>query len=140
MSRKSPKRPTPPPAGRLIAKLKDAEPGTRERALYDEFEAARRSAEAASSFARVPGDEGGRFALTGRGDVNTYALFAELFANLVSSRGRAGVIVPTGIATDATTAPFFAALIEGKRLAKLIDFENRKRIFPQSTAASSSAC
>ena len=32
--------------GRLIAKLKDAEPGTRERALYEEFEAAKRIAEA----------------------------------------------------------------------------------------------
>ncbi len=76
-------------------------------------------------FARVDGEDGGRFPLTGRGDVNTYALFAELFASLVIQRGRAGVIVPTGIATDATTAPFFAALVDGKRLAQLIDFENR---------------
>jgi hypothetical protein len=57
-------------------------------------------------------------------------LFAELFACLVSSRGHAGIIVPTGIATDATTAPFFAALVSGKRLAQLIDFENRERLFP----------
>jgi hypothetical protein len=62
--------------------------------------------------------------------VNTYALFAELFASLASKRGRAGVIVPTGIATDATTAPFFAALVAENRLARLIDFENRERIFP----------
>jgi len=38
--------------------------------------------------------------------------------------------VPTGIATEATTAPFFAALINRKRLARLIDFENRDAIFP----------
>jgi hypothetical protein len=112
--------------GKLIAKLKSAEPGTRDRALYEEFESEKRTAEAASVFAR----ESGRFPLTGRGDVNTYALFAELFASVVSLRGRAGVIVPTGIATDATTAPFFAALVEGNRLAQLIDFENRERIFP----------
>jgi hypothetical protein len=116
--------------GRLIAKLSHAEPGSRKRALYDEFEAAKRSAEAVSVFVRVPGAEGGRYALTGRGDVNTYALFAELFATLASPRGRAGVIVPTGIAADATTAPFFASLIEGKRLAVLIDFENRDGVFP----------
>jgi len=115
---------------RLIAKLKEAEPETRERRLYEEFEAARRLAEATSAFARLDGKEGGRFALTGRGDVNTYALFAELFASLVSPRGRAGVIVPTGIATDATTAPFFASLVEGRRLATLLDFENRNAIFP----------
>lgn len=116
--------------GRLIAKLKDAAPGSRERALFDEFETAKRTAEASSIFARIDGDDGGRFPLTGRGDVNTYALFAELFASQASGRGRAGVIVPTGIATDATTAPFFAALVENKRLARLIDFENREAIFP----------
>ena len=35
----------------------------------------------------------GRFPLTGQGDVNTYALFAELFSDLVNSSGRAGVII-----------------------------------------------
>ena len=115
--------------GRLIAVLAEAEEGSPKRALFEEFETAKRVAEASSVFARVPGDEGGRFPLTGRGDVNTYALFAEHFARLTSRRGRAGVIVPTGIATDATTAPFFAALIDGRRLAELTDFENRDGIF-----------
>lgn len=109
--------------GRLIAKLRDAPPDSRQRALYEEFEAAKRSAEASSTFARIDGDDGGRFALSGRGDVNTYALFAELFANLPSPRGRAGVIVPTGIATDATTAPFFASLMLNLRLFSLHDFQ-----------------
>lgn len=116
--------------GKLIAALANAAPDTRERALYSEFEAAKRSAEAASEFARVDAEEGGRFPLTGRGDVNTYALFAELFAFLMSSRGRAGVIVPTGIATDATTALFFGDLIAKQRLAQLLDFENRGGLFP----------
>jgi hypothetical protein len=116
--------------GQMIAKIKDAAPGTRERVLYDEFEAAKRTAEASSVFARVPAEDGGRFPQTGRGDVNTYALFAELFASLVSKRGRAGVIAPTGIATDATTAPFFAAVLDQKRLAGLVDFENRQGLFP----------
>jgi hypothetical protein len=38
--------------------------------------------------------------------------------------------VPTGIATDATTAPFFAALVEQPRLASLYSFENEEMIFP----------
>jgi hypothetical protein len=109
--------------GRLIAKLKDAAPDSRERALYEEFETAKRAAEASSIFARIDGEEAGRFPLTGRGDVNTYALFAELFANLPSQRGRAGVIVPTGIATDAMTAPFFASLMSTLRLFSLHDFQ-----------------
>lgn len=112
---------------RLIKALEKAAPGTPDRALFDAFTMAKREAEATSEFVRVPGEDGGRFALTGRGDVNTYALFAELFASL--ARQRAGVIVPTGIATDATTAPFFAHLVEARRLARLVDFDNRLPLF-----------
>ncbi|KCV82350.1 hypothetical protein ATO10_08167 [Actibacterium atlanticum] len=113
---------------RLIKALENSEPGTADRALFDGFVRAKRESEAIGEFVRVANDDGGRFALTGRGDVNTYALFAELFADL--ARQRAGVIVPTGIATDATTAPFFAHLVKCKRLARLVDFENSKPIFP----------
>src|SRR5262249_21673559 len=64
------------------------------------------------------------------GDVNTYALFAELFSRLAGEKGRAGVIVPTGVATDATTASFFAHLVAERRLANIFDFENRGGLFP----------
>jgi hypothetical protein len=114
---------------RLIAKLKEAAPGTRERTLYDAFEIAKRAAEALSLFARIDEKDAGRFPLTARGDINTYALFAELFANVVAKRGRAGAVLPTGIATDATTAQFFAHLVDCNRLVRLIDFENRDAIF-----------
>jgi hypothetical protein len=71
--------------------------------LYDDFIIARRNTEAASSFAHVKKDEGGRFPLTGIGDVNTYALFAETILDIKQEKGRAGFIVPTGIATDDST-------------------------------------
>jgi len=104
---------------KLIAKLKTAQPGSRERTLYDEFEAAKRTAEASSLFTRVRADRGGRFPLTGHGDVNTYALFAELFAQLASRRGRVGVIVPSGIATDDTTKTFFQNIISRQYLVSV---------------------
>lgn len=85
-----------------------------------------RAFEAANEFAR----ESDRFPLTARGKVNTYSLFAELFARLTGPKGRSGVIVPTGIATDATTAPFFADLVAKQRLSQLVDFENRAGLFP----------
>ena len=113
---------------RLIRALELAPVGSPERLLHAAFIAAKRTSEATSEFMRIPDNQGGRFALTGRGDINTYALFAELF--LCLARDRAGVIVPTGIATDSTTALFFAALIEKKRLANLVDFENRAKLFP----------
>ena len=90
---------------------------------HAEYIADKRNFDASNEFAR----ESGRFELSARGKINTYSLFSELFAGL--ARRRAGVIVPTGIATDATTAPFFASLVEGRRLSKLIDFENKNGIF-----------
>ncbi|SFQ06898.1 Eco57I restriction-modification methylase domain-containing protein [Tranquillimonas alkanivorans] len=115
---------------RLIKALRIAPEDTSKRALFEEFETAKRLSEATSTFVRVPGDHGGRFPFTGTGDVNTYALFAELFSRLVSDTGRAGVIVPTGIATDATTAPFFGHLVDERRIAGLVDFENSAPTFP----------
>jgi len=115
---------------RMIGRLKQADSGTRERLLYEEFELTKRVAESSSEFVRVNVEEGGRFPLTGRGDVNTYALFAELFTTLTSKRGRAGVIVPMGIATDATTALFFGRMVSESRLASLRSFENEEFIFP----------
>ena len=108
---------------RLISKLRESPPGSYDRCLFDEFERSKRLSEALSIFARTPKTHGGRFPLTGRGDVNTYSLFAELFAQLTARNARAGVIVPTGIATDATTAPFFSALMIGRRLFSLHDFQ-----------------
>jgi hypothetical protein len=99
-----------------------------QRARIAEFEQARQRAEAESRFVRA----GGRFPLTAVGDVNTYALFAELDRGLVNATGRAGIIVPTGIATDNTTKDFFGDLVDKRALAQLLGFENEaKYIFPE---------
>ncbi|MEU9942629.1 Eco57I restriction-modification methylase domain-containing protein [Streptomyces lavendulae] len=107
----------------LIAKLKDNPEGA---ALYAEFEAAKRKAEGESHFLRT----GGRYPLTGRGDINTYAVFAETDRVLTGAHGRMGVIVPTGIATDATTQYFFKDLVLSGTIAALYDFENAVPVFP----------
>lgn len=73
---------------------------------------------------------GGRYPLTAFGKLNTYALFAETFTQLVSVRGRAGVIVPTGIATDDGNSAFFASITNNARLVALRDFENSEGVFP----------
>ena len=72
----------------------------------------------------------GLFPLSGRGDVNTYSLFAELNRKLLSNDGRTGCIVPTGIATDDTTKYFFQDMVSTQSLISLFDFENRDAIFP----------
>ena len=101
-----------------------------EKRLYDDFITARRTAEAASLFAHVKGDDGGRYPLTGVGDVNTYALFAETVSQTTRADGYAGFIVPSGLATDDGTKRFFQSLVTGNRLVSLFGFDNARRIFP----------
>ena len=136
---------------KLIKALSTAEVGTPEHNLFLEFEAAKRAAEASSFFVRKTG----RFPLSGVGDVNTYALFAEHFSRLArrphqnskpaqtsilqtiadtgdvreAPAGRAGMIVPTGIATDSSTSAFFGNLISTERLNALIGFSNKQKLF-----------
>lgn len=102
----------------------------KEKETYARFIAVRRIAEAASVFAHLKEEEGGRYPLTGVGDVNTYALFAETIDQVIGGRGRAGFIVPTGIATDDSTKAYFAHVAQGNRLVCLYDFENREGLFP----------
>lgn len=101
-------------------------PNQAEQSLYLEFAKAHREADVAKHFSR----ESRRYALTGNGDVNTYALFAESFLQATAPSGRAGFIVPTGIATDDTTKAFFGHVASGGRLASLYDFENSDAVFP----------
>lgn len=108
---------------RMIEALAEGLPWERE--LQEEFYSERRGAEASSQFARS-----GRYPLTGVGDVNLYALFAEHMLNMIGQSGRAGVIVPTGIATDDSTKAYFAHLTTQQKLASLYDFENREGLFP----------
>lgn len=94
--------------------------------VYADYLKEMRRFECSNEFAR----ESDRFTLTARGKVNTFGLFAELFRGLTRTSGRAGVIVPTGIATDATTAPFFSSLTNTHQLASISSFENEEFIFP----------
>ena len=100
-----------------------------ERNLFYEFMIEKRNSEAKSSFARVPDIDNGRFLYTGRGDVNTYSLFSELFSQLVKVGGRTGFIVPTGIGTEVNNSPFFSSIVGNRKLACMYDFENREKIF-----------
>ncbi len=105
----------------LIRTLSERKP-----TLWQGFLKALRSSETESKFIRCSG----RYRLTAKGDINTYAIFAEHAENSISPNGLAGVIVPTGIAADDTNKDFFAAIVDKSRLISLFDFENRERLFP----------
>ena len=107
---------------KLIRQLSQTNP-----ALHAAYTAALRESEAASHFLR----DSGRFPLAAGGDINTYAVFAGLTRQIVASKGHAGIVVPTGIATDYTYRDFFADVVENGQLASLYDFENRRKLFPE---------
>ena len=75
-------------------------------------------------------ENSGRFPLCGRGDVNTYSLFAELDLQLNATSGRVGIIIPSGIASDDTTKVFFQYLTRTRALVSLHSFENEEFLFP----------
>jgi type I restriction-modification system DNA methylase subunit len=105
---------------KLIEKLKDAN-----QELYSQYIEASSFYDGVRQFLR----ESQRFELTARGRPNMYSLFAELFSVLIAPQGRAGIIVPTGIATDDNNKYFFSSLLQSNRLVALFDFENREGIF-----------
>lgn len=111
---------------RLIDALKTENPS-----LWQAFQEAVHGAEALSHFLRTSG----RFPLCGRGDVNTYTVFAEEMRNIAGPRGRVGVIVPTGIATDDTTKDFFVDVTDRCSLVSLYDFRNNPGFFAGIAAA-----
>ena len=100
---------------RLIAALPITNP-----VLWQEWTGATRIAQGQSHFVR----QSGRYPLCGKGDVNTYALFAEHNWSVLASCGRAGFIVPSGIATDDTTKAYFQAIMKSCALRSMWEFEN----------------
>ena len=105
---------------KLIAALPKSDP-----ALWADYEAARLRAEQTQAFMH----RSGFFPLMGRGDTNLYAVFAEKALQLVNPTGRVGLLVPSGVATDDTTKAYFQELVHHRRLAELLDFENKNAVF-----------
>jgi hypothetical protein len=103
-----------------IATLKEEDPR-----LWAAWLEALREAEGESQLVR----SSGRYPLCGRGDINTYSIFAETNRLILEATGRVGCIVPSGIATDDTTKFFFQDLIESQSLVSLYSFFEIRRVF-----------
>ncbi|MGC5031093.1 Eco57I restriction-modification methylase domain-containing protein [Micromonospora sp. DT229] len=106
---------------KLIAGLSNANP-----LLHEAYEAAKREVDGVRHFA----SNSGVFPLCGRGRIKTDPVFAEQGRKLADPNGRMGMILPTGIATDATTQFFFKDLVLNGSIAALYDFENALPLFP----------
>lgn len=106
---------------KLIEKLAVDDPTT-----FGEFRSAVRRVDGETHQMRTSG----RFPLCAKGRINTYAIFAEHNRRVLGPRGRAGFIVPTGIATDDTTKEYFGSLVNERELARFYSFENEEFVFP----------
>jgi len=106
---------------RMISALSVEDP-----ALFQAFVEAQYQSQGESHFIR----NSERYPLCGRGDVNTYTIFAETMRILINPTGRVGCIVPSGIATDDTTKVFFQEIMNTQTLDSLYSFENEEFVFP----------
>ena len=111
----------------LIEKL--ATGSEADKMLYQDFLAEEHQAEALSNFIHVKEEQYGHYPLSGVGDTNLYALFAELVSKLrEKNRGRAGIIqqeLPQMIQQRVVWI-----IAESSQLISLYDIENRDKSIP----------
>ena len=95
--------------------------------LFAKFERASERTDSALRVARTSGD----YPYLSRGDVNLYSLFVERAMALAGPKGVVGLLTPIGIATDKTSAPFFAERVRARSVKAFLAFENRRGwLFP----------
>ena len=109
---------------KLIVELSDSDNPSDQR-LYKEFLAEQRKSAGWTLLLK----ESGRYPLTGRGRLNTYGVFAETARTIINAWGRSGLVLPPGIATEVTTAPFFRALVRNGNLIHVYGFRNNQGLF-----------
>lgn len=109
---------------KMIAALDETDPP-----LAAAWAKAVRQSAAESAFMRLSG----RYPLGGVGDVNTYAVFADHFRQLVTETGRAALILPTGLVDGFTYRKFLGHLLRTKTIVSYFGFENEELLFRHIT-------
>jgi hypothetical protein len=69
---------------------------------------------------------GDKYHFLNKGKLNIYKLFVERSHEIINMYGLVGLLTPSGIASDRTSANFFKRVAAGGRLKALYDFENRR--------------
>jgi hypothetical protein len=67
--------------------------------------------------------------LVSKGNLNTYGLFLDKSIQITNNASKWGLIVPSGFATDDTYKTIFSYCVEHNLLEKIIDYENRNKLF-----------
>ena len=101
-----------------------------ERKTFADYVKAQYQAAAFSTINHLSDDEGGRFPLTGVGDTNLFAYFAEHALSIKSDLGTVGMVVPTGIVLDDATKRFTQEVFAQGQVSSVYHFNNTESIFP----------
>jgi len=102
---------------RMITKLK-----TVGDPLWDDFSHAEQRAIDTARMAR----KSGHYPLLSGGDTNLNSLFVERGHALVKPGGMVGLLIPSGIASDQSSAAFFRKVTGDKQVHRVIDFFNKR--------------
>lgn len=93
--------------------------------LFVQWEEYKSKIEKLSKFIKNCGD----YALVSKGNLNTYLAFINSGINKTNSRGKIGLIVPSGFSTDDTAKYIFQYCIKNNLIESIFDFENRNLFF-----------
>jgi hypothetical protein len=94
--------------------------------LYDKFKLALDNSNKFANYIKLSGT----FKLSTYGWLNTYLVFTERIAQLLSVKGFSGIIIPSGILSDKNSMPLFHSLLRKGKISEAIDYLNIKGIFP----------
>ena len=100
-----------------------------ERSVFIDYVKAQYQATVFSDINHLSTQVGGRFPLTGVGDANLFAYFAELGLTIVNTNGAMGMVLPAGILTDKSTMRFTQKVIVGGLVRSIYHFNNSSHIF-----------
>ena len=101
-----------------------------ERQTFADYVKALYQAAAFSTINHLSANEGGRFPLTGVGDTNLYAYFAELALTIKGDSGTVGMVVPIGIVVEDGTKRFTQEVFAQSQVSSVYHFNNTESIFP----------
>lgn len=74
--------------------------------------------------------DAGAYEASGLGHVNRYQLFVERTIALLRNGGRCGLVLPSGLLSDHSSAPIRRHLFSRCDVEGVVGFDNRKAIFP----------
>ena len=114
---------------KMIEALASSE-DARQRDIFVDYVRAQHQAAAFSTINHLSGEDGGRFPLTGIGDTNLFAYFAELALNARKEHGAVGMVLPAGILLDDATKRFTQEVFSEGLVHSVYHFNNTAGIFP----------